>query len=173
MAVLEIRKFPDKILRKKAEPVTTITESDRGLIRDMFETMYLSSGVGLAAPQVGVSKQIIVCNPTGQRSDELAIINPHVSYRKGKRVKDCEGCLSIPEISAEVVRFLKISVTGKDPSGKDLELEAEGLLARIIAHECDHLEGILFIDRINFFKRKALVNKYKKKTGITCIGKRY
>ena len=173
MAVLEIKKFPDKILRQKAYPVGSITDTEIKLIHDMFDTMYFSNGVGLAAPQVGVLKRIIVCNPTGQKSDELAIINPKIIYRKGKRFKDCEGCLSIPAMSSEVARFSKIGVSGKGLDEKGLVVNAEGLLARIIAHECDHLDGILFIDRIWFLKKKILIANYKKKIGPTCVGRWY
>lgn len=171
--LLEIKKIPDKILRQKAEPVTFVTEVETKLIQDMFDTMYFANGVGLAAPQVGILKRIIVCNPTGQKADELAIINPKIIYRKGKKIKECEGCLSVPGITALVRRFLKIGVKGKGINGKDISLEAEGLLARIIDHETDHLEGILFIDRIGFLKRARLLNKYKKENKITCIGKWY
>jgi peptide deformylase len=173
MSILEIKKFPDKALRQKAQPVDVITDSDRKLIRDMFNTMYFAKGVGLAAPQVGILKRIIVCNPTGEKSNELAIVNPKVTYRKGKRVKDCEGCLSIPDLTGEVRRASVIGVTGEDSDGKSLIFEARDLLARIIEHETDHLDGILFIDRIGLLKRKFLMRKYKKQIGIFCAGKTY
>lgn len=173
MAILEIRKFPDKILRQQAQPVADITDPERKLIQDMFDTMCFAKGVGLAAPQVGISKRIIVCNPTGEEADGLAIINPRIIYRKGRKVKDCEGCLSIPTLTAEVARFTIIGVVGKDPAGKNISLEARDLLARIIDHETDHLNGTLFIDKIGFLKRKMLVGRYKKKVGITCVGRWY
>lgn len=173
MAVLEIKKFPEPILKQKSRLVTNITDAERKLIQDMFDTMYAANGVGLAAPQVGVLKRAIVCNPTGQRQDELAIINPKIIYKKGKMVRDCEGCLSIPEMTGEVPRFFKIGVTGRDLGGRDISLEAEGLSARIIQHETDHLNGILFIDRLGFLKRRSLINKYRKKMGISCVGKWY
>lgn len=173
MAILEIKKFPDKVLRQKAKPVGAIADNEKERIRDMFDTMYFANGVGLAAPQVGVLKRIIVCNPTGKKEDELAIINPRIIYRKGRKVKDCEGCLSIPGMSSEVTRFSKIAVKGKNLEGKAFELEAEDLLARIIDHECDHLDGVLFIDKIGFFKRKIIINKYKKKMGPGCVGRWY
>lgn len=173
MAVLAIKTFPDKVLRQRAEPVDQVTDDIQKLIRDMFETMYFSNGVGLAAPQVGVLKRIIVCNPTGEKADELAIINPRIVYKKGRRMKDCEGCLSIPGMSSEVVRFSKIKVRGKDANGDDLTLEAEDLLARIIDHENDHLDGVLFIDKIGFLARRRLLHKYKKKMGIVCAGRKY
>jgi len=171
--ILGIRKFPDKILRQKTAAVLKVTDADRKLVRDMFDTMYFAKGVGLAAPQVGVLKRIIVCNPTGQKEDELALINPKIIYRKGKKIKDCEGCLSIPSMSEDVLRYSVIGVKGLAPDGRELELEVRDLLARIVDHETDHLDGILFIDRIGLIKRKLLLNKYKKKTGISCVGRWY
>ncbi|MCX5715752.1 MAG: peptide deformylase [Candidatus Omnitrophica bacterium] len=173
MAILEIKRFPDTILKETAKKIATVTDEDRLLVRDMLETMYFANGVGLAAPQVGVSRRIIVCNPTGQKDDELPIINPEIIYKKGKRVKDCEGCLSVPTITAEVSRFSRIGVIGRDLDGKEISFEAEDLLARIILHETDHLNGLLFIDRVGFFKRKALIRQYGKKMGISCVGKWY
>lgn len=171
--ILEIKKFPDKALRQKAKPLDTVTDEDRQLIRNMFDSMYFAKGVGLAAPQVGVAKRIIVCNPTGEKEDELAIINPVILYRKGKKARECEGCLSIPTMSGEVSRYTIIGASGKDPSGKAIKLEAVDILARIIDHEADHLDGILFIDRMGLIKRKLLLAKYKKKMGISCIGRWY
>ena len=173
MAMLEIRKYPDKILRQRAAEVTEIGESERELILDMLDTMYFNNGIGLAAPQVGVLKRIIVGNPTGQKEDEFALVNPRIIERKGKRIEDCEGCLSIPEMSAEVLRFSKVVVRGKDINGKDITLEAQNLLARVICHETDHLNGVLFIDKVGFFKRSRLLRKYRKKMGISCIGRSY
>ena len=173
MAMLEIKKYPDKILRQKATEVTEVGESERKLIRDMLDTMYFNNGVGLAAPQVGILKRIIVGNPTGQKKDEFALINPRIVERKGRRLKECEGCLSVPEMSAEVPRFSKVVVKGKDIDGKDITFEAQNFLARVICHETDHLNGVLFIDKIGFFKRNRLLKKYRKKIGISCIGRSY
>ncbi|MBI4335706.1 MAG: peptide deformylase [Candidatus Omnitrophica bacterium] len=181
MAILEIKKYPDKALRKRSRPVGAVSDADRRLVRDMFETMYAARGIGLAAPQVGVSKRVIVCNPTGQKKDELAIINPEFMYKKGRKVKECEGCLSIPTMTGEVSRFSVIGVSGTDINGNAIVgangrsplLEADGLLARIILHEADHLDGVLFIDRIGFLKRRALIRRYGKKMGISCVGRWY
>jgi len=173
MSILDIKKYPDGVLRKKAQPVKDVTDAERAIIRDMFDTMYFTKGVGLAAPQVGISKRIIVCNPTGEKKDELAIINPKITYRKGRRVKDCEGCLSIPGITGEVTRFSLVGVTGKDQNGRDILIEAGDLLARIVDHETDHLDGVLFIDRVGFLKKKIIMRSYKKKTGLFCTGKKY
>lgn len=171
--VLAIKKIPDKILRTKAEPVTKVTDDERVLVRDMFDTMYDANGVGLAAPQVGASKRIIVCNPTGQKTDEVALVNPEITYKKGRKIKDCEGCLSVPAITAEVARPSKIGVKGLDINGLPVAFEAEGLLARVILHETDHLDGVLFIDRVGFFKRRSLLRQYEKKMGISCVGRWY
>ena len=173
MAILDVRKFPDKILRQKAEPVSIITNAERKLIEDMFDTMYFANGVGLAAPQVGIPKRIIACNPTGNKEDELAIINPKIISRSGKKVKECEGCLSIPGITGEIARYSKVKASGKNMQGQDIAIEAEGLLARIIDHETDHLDGVLFIDRMGFLSRQLLLNKYKKKVGVSCVGRWY
>jgi len=171
VAILTIRKYPDKVLRKTAAEVGVVTENTKKLIRDMFDTMYFSKGVGLSAPQVGISKRIVVCNPTGQKRDELAIINPEILYKKGRKVKDCEGCLSVPQVSGEVLRYSKIGVSGLNPDGKEMTIDAEGIVARILDHEIDHLNGVLFIDKLGFFKKKRLLNKYNKK--IDCIGRNY
>lgn len=173
MAILEIKKIPDQILRQKAERVERATDSERKLVSDMFDTMYFANGVGLAAPQVGIAKRIIVCNPTGKKADELALVNPVIVERKGRRIKECEGCLSIPAVSEEVSRFSAVKVTAKDLEWRDVDVETDGLLARILNHEIDHLDGILFIDRIGFIKRKILLAKYKKKTGVSCVGRWY
>lgn len=162
MAVLQIRKFPDKVLRNKCKPVEKITPEIVKLVNDMFETMYANKGVGLAAPQVGVSKRIIIGNPTEKKTDEFVIINPYLVKTIGKRVKECEGCLSLPGINSNVLRYFGIIVTGKNLNDKNIKIEATGLTARIILHEIDHLDGILFIDRIGFFKRQRLIRKYKK-----------
>ncbi|MEI8176647.1 MAG: peptide deformylase, partial [Candidatus Omnitrophota bacterium] len=168
-----VRKVPDPVLRLKAAPVGKITEDDLKLVRDMFDTMYYANGVGLAAPQVGVSKRIIVCNPTGEKADEFALIDPVILYRKGSRVKDCEGCLSIPGTTSEVTRSSIVGVSGRDLEGREITVEARLLMARIIDHECDHLEGKLFIDRISLLKRKLLMGRYKRRLKIRCVGKWY
>jgi len=162
MAILKIKVYPDDILRKKALVVTKLTEEDKNLIRDMVETMYASDGVGIAAPQVGVSKRIFIANPTGEKGKELIAINPRILEKSGKEVL-VEGCLSLPNISAEVKRYKKVVLKFEDMEGKEKIINANGLLARIIQHEIDHLDGILFIDRINIFKRLKLLRKLKRK----------
>jgi peptide deformylase len=163
MAVLQIRHMGDPVLRKKARPVDEVTGEIARLIEDMTETMYLGEGLGLAATQVGVLKRIIVYDniEAGYGMDPQALINPEIIVAEGC-VKDEEGCLSIPEIKEIVERNEKITVTGMDRSGREVEIEAEGLLARIIQHEIDHLDGILFVDRLGSVKKNLAVSRWKK-----------
>lgn len=143
MAILPIRKLPDPVLRQKARPVQRVTRRHRRLIEDMKETMYAAPGVGLAANQVGVLERIIVVDPGDQF---MALINPEIVAAEGVDV-DVEGCLSIPRVTGYVERAASIRVRALDERGRPVELEAEGYLARIIQHEVDHLDGVLFIDK--------------------------
>ena len=142
MAILEIVKDPDPVLRQKAEPVTQVTKRIRRLIKDMLETMYSANGVGLAAPQVGVSERIIVVD-VGE--GPVALINPEINEASGKEI-DVEGCLSVPETFGYVERAEEVVVTGLNESGRSTRIRAEGLFARALQHEIDHLDGVLFID---------------------------
>ena len=161
MSILKVRKYPDPVLKKKALPVKSVTERERGLIEDMIETMKLSEGVGLAATQVGVSKRIIVFNPScdGWRAD--ALINPVIVKKRGSEKKE-EGCLSLPGINGLVRRSTCIVVEGLDIKGRPVCFEARSLLARICQHEIGHLDGILFIDRLSPVKRFIAKRKLKK-----------
>ncbi|OGX35098.1 MAG: peptide deformylase [Omnitrophica WOR_2 bacterium RIFCSPLOWO2_02_FULL_50_19] len=161
MSILRIRKYPDPVLRKKALPVKAVTEIERRLIEDMIETMKLSDGVGLAATQAGVSKRIIVFNPSCDEWRADALINPVISKKRGSEKKE-EGCLSLPGINGLVRRSTYILVEGLDIKGRPVCFEAKDLLARIFQHEIDHLDGILFIDRINPMKRLMAKRKLKK-----------
>ncbi|MEW6048444.1 MAG: peptide deformylase [Bacillota bacterium] len=143
MAILPIRKVPDPVLRQKARPVQRVTRRHRRLIEDMKETMYDAPGVGLAANQVGVLERVIVVDP-GDRF--MALINPEILEAEGKSV-DVEGCLSIPGITGYVERAQTVRVRALDERGHPVEFQAEGYLARIIQHEVDHLDGVLFTDR--------------------------
>ncbi|MGE4356994.1 MAG: peptide deformylase [Candidatus Omnitrophota bacterium] len=163
MAVLQVKIFPDGVLRKKSVAVTKITDEERKLIKDMIDTMYVADGVGLAAPQVGVSKRIFVANATGEKGKELVFINPRILEKSPSREVLAEGCLSLPGISAEVKRSKKVVLRFEDLEGKEKIINANGLLARIIQHEVDHLDGILFIDRISVIKRFRLLRKLKEK----------
>ena len=160
MAKLEIKIYPDHNLRKKARQVAKVGESERKLAYDMIETMRFANGVGLAAPQVGVSKRIIVVEDAEDDSRiALTLINPKITRKKGK-VKFCEGCLSLPGVSSDVVRPEFITVEALNLDGDTLKINADGLLARIIQHEADHLDGIMFIDKIGFLKRKKIIKQF-------------
>jgi len=163
MAVLEIRKYPDEILKKKAEAITDINEDLRRLIDDMVETMYKANGVGLAAPQVGVSKRLIVVDTSPREANQslIVLINPEISDSEGEILSE-EGCLSLPGFITRLKRKEKILVKGLDRKGKEIEVQATGLLARALQHELDHLEGILLVDRISPLKRELFRRKYLK-----------
>lgn len=151
MAVYKIVELGDKILKEKARTVPKVTPNVQKLLNNMAETMYKAGGVGLAAPQVGVSKRVIVVD-IGEGLIEL--INPEILNFSGREI-DTEGCLSIPGIVGDVPRASDVKVKGLDRSGKECAIEAKGLLARALQHEIDHLDGILFIDRaINIRKLK-------------------
>ena len=145
MALREILKIPDKRLRLVSEPVKRIDAGIRALVDDMFETMYDAPGIGLAAPQVGIAKRIIVVH-VGDDDGPFAIVNPVLSDFDGESVAT-EGCLSIPGKIGDVTRAEKCTVTGLDRYGKKFRLETEGLLARCFQHEVDHLDGVLIIDK--------------------------
>ncbi len=145
----QILTYPDPFLLRKAAPVTRVDDRIRDLVRDLFETMYAASGVGLAAPQVGVGKRVIVVDvsPVEENVAPLALVNPEVVDRKGL-AEGTEGCLSIPGIEGVVPRAESVLVRALDPQGRPVQIRAEGLLGRALQHEIDHLDGILFIDRI-------------------------
>lgn len=143
MSVLEIRKAGDKVLKEKAVPVAKIDRRLRKLLDDMAHTMYEANGVGLAAPQVGVSQRIIVVD-AGEGLIEL--INPVIVKSEGCE-KGTEGCLSIPGVFGDVERFAKVTVEGLNREGKKVSIAGEELLGRVLQHEIDHLEGVLFIER--------------------------
>src|SRR5687768_16445814 len=159
---LEVRILGDPVLRAKAAPVAQISEETRQLIRDMFETMYAEEGVGLAAPQVGISERIIVIDPQQDDLPAFALINPEILDMSKETEKGEEGCLSIPGLRDIVERAYKIVVRGTTETGEIREMELLGLPARIIQHEVDHLDGILFFDRLSPIKRKMLLSKWQK-----------
>jgi len=145
MAVLDIRVFPDPVLRQKAKRVGNIDGLLQKLIDDMIETMHGCSGVGLAAPQVGVPLRIAVIRIPGE--EVITLINPEVIKRKGERVVE-EGCLSLPGYKGEIRRSMVVKVKGLDRHGKEVRIKAEELLAQALEHEIDHLNGVLYIDRL-------------------------
>ena len=145
MSFLEIRKIGDPVLRIKAKKIDELTKNNNDLIDKMFETMYAEDGVGLAAPQIGISKRIAVVDI--REDNKIVLINPEIIVEEGKSVMK-EGCLSIPGEIGDVVRSEKIKVKSLDRKGNEIEFEAEGFEARAIQHEIDHLNGILFIDKV-------------------------
>lgn len=186
MAAREVRLFGDPMLRRKAEPVAEVSDEVETLISDMFETMYREEGVGLAAPQVGVSQRIIVVDPHEDGVRPFALVNPEIlevgeAFERGE-----EGCLSLPGLKDVVERPTTCVVKGLQvapgapgasrpdssatdraapdvkPEPREVRIETSGLLARVLQHEVDHLNGILFIDRVSPLKRKMLLKKWKK-----------
>lgn len=161
MALLDILEFPDPRLRTRAKPVDTVDAAVRRLIDDMFETMYEAPGIGLAATQVNVHRRIIVVDVSEDRSQPLALVNPELALF-GEQVESQEGCLSVPGFYEPVYRAERIRVRALDRDGAPLELDADGLLAVCIQHECDHLEGKLFVDYISSLKRTRIRRKLEK-----------
>jgi peptide deformylase len=163
MSKLQVRILGDPVLRESAKDVQEITAEVKRLVDDMFETMYSEEGVGLAAPQVGISQRIIVVDPQqDQANQRFALINPVVREVSKEVERGEEGCLSIPGLKDIVERPFSCVVEGLDLDGTERRVEAEGLLARILQHEVDHLNGILFIDRLSPLKRKLLLKKWQK-----------
>ena len=144
MTILQIRSVPDSVLKQKAKKVHTIDRSTRKLIRDMLETMHAEPGrVGLAAPQVGVPLRVIVIGMPEE--EDVILINPKIVRRRGERVID-EGCLSVPGYFGQITRAESVTVKGRDQNGKEVRIKAEDLLAQVLEHEIDHLNGTLYID---------------------------
>jgi peptide deformylase len=160
---LNIVKYPDAILSRPGEPITDFDDELRKLIADLFETMYAEQGVGLAAPQVAVSKRLVVIDISSGKDpkDKLVLINPEIIFREGKVYSE-EGCLSFPEIHEKVVRAAKVRVRAQDEYGKWFETEGNDLLARCFEHEIDHLDGMLFIFRMSALKRDLNLRRIRK-----------
>ncbi|HEX7034690.1 MAG TPA: peptide deformylase [Pseudomonadales bacterium] len=161
MAILDILEFPDPRLRTRAEPVEAVDDAVRKLIDDMLETMYDAPGIGLAATQVNVHRRIIVVDVSENRDDPHAFINPELELLGGS-IETEEGCLSVPGFYEPVTRAERIRVQALDRDGQPFTLEAEGLLAVCIQHECDHLEGKLFVDYLSNLKRTRIRRKLEK-----------
>ena len=157
--VRDVLIYPDPVLQQKAKQVARVDDSIRALIKDMAETMYAEDGVGLAAPQVGVLKRVLVVDTSPRQPGQklIAFINPELVTAEG-RTKYTEGCLSIPGESEEIERFAKVTVRALNEKGESFDLEAEGLLAIALQHEMDHLDGRLFVDRLSSLKR-GLIRK--------------
>jgi len=161
MALLSILKFPDPRLRKKASPVLAVDESIRSLAADMAETMYAAPGIGLAATQVDVHKQVIVIDTSEDRSGLITLINPRIVERDGEQVYE-EGCLSVPGIYEKVTRSEHVKITTLSLDGSEREIEARGLLAVCIQHEMDHLQGKVFVDHLSQLKQSRIKNRIAK-----------
>lgn len=161
MALLEILHYPDERLRTKAAPVSEVTDEHRTLIDNMFETMYAAPGIGLAATQVNVHERIIVIDISEEKDQPLVLINPELVQKEGVETMD-EGCLSVPDIYAEVERADKVTVKALNREGETFEMEADGLLAVCIQHEMDHLEGKLFVDYLSKLKQQRIRKKLEK-----------
>lgn len=147
MSILAIRKLGDPVLRTKAKEVKEITDQTRDLLDNMAETMYAAPGVGLAAPQVGILQRIIVIDVDDEHG-LIEVINPEIIDVSDERIIMEEGCLSVPEQTGRVIRPKEVKVRGLNRNGKEIEIEADNMLARALQHEIDHLEGILFIDKL-------------------------
>ncbi|MFH1003381.1 MAG: peptide deformylase [Chloroflexota bacterium] len=143
MAVLPIRTAPDPVLKQKAKRVSRVDGAVRQLISDMIETMHAANGVGLAAPQVGVSLRLVVIGLPDEA--EMVLVNPEVVRRSGERQLE-EGCLSVPGYYGEIKRSASVTVKGRDQDGREVRIKAEGLLAQALEHEIDHLNGVLYVD---------------------------
>jgi peptide deformylase len=164
MAIREIKQYPDDVLKKKAEPVESVDEELQRLIDDMVETMYAAPGIGLAAPQVGVSKRLIVVDVKaayGEEASLYVLINPEIVESEGE-VKSEEGCLSLPGFTVSIDRFEKVTVKGLDREGNEISIPAEGMLAMALQHEIDHIEGTLILDRTSLLKREFYKKQLKK-----------
>ncbi len=158
MSVLRIHVLGSPSLRQATKPLAAVTDEHRRLIDDLFETMYAARGIGLAAPQVGSDARIAVIDVDG--TAPFAIVNPEIIDRSDEEVRDEEGCLSIPDVYADVSRPLRVVVRALDRDGKEFEIAADGLLARCLQHEIDHLDGRLFIDHLGVLRRKAAMAKW-------------
>ncbi len=170
MAVLEIKKYPEEVLKKKALPVENIDRDLHRLIDAMVETMYAAPGIGLAAPQVGVSKRLIVIDVStkDEKHPLIVLINPEI-VETDSFVDSEEGCLSVPGYTSTIKRAGSVVVKGLDRNGKPIQIEGSGLLARALQHEIDHLDGILFIDRLSSIKREFFKKRYLKKVGSVSV----
>ena len=169
MGLLKIFEFPDPVLKETAQDVTDFNEQLEKLVQDMTDTMYHAPGVGLAANQVGVTKRVLVADITTKEEalNTLVLINPTIVEFGDETEKMEEGCLSVPDFTSEVERCLKVKVHAKNLKGEDIEVVAEGFLARVFQHEIDHLNGTLYIDRISRLKRNRYVKQRKKALNIS------
>ena len=161
--ILKIIKYPEPVLSQPGEPVTEFNAELRKLVADMFETTYASQGIGLAAPQVGVSKRLAVVDVSMGKDpkDKLVLVNPEIIFSAGRQYEE-EGCLSFPEIREKVTRHAKLRIRAQNEHGKWFEKDADDLLSRCLQHEIDHVDGMLFIFRMSALKRDLNLRKIRK-----------
>jgi peptide deformylase len=161
--ILPIVKYPDPILQRPTELVTEFNEELQTLVDNMFESMYHAQGIGLAAPQIGVSKRITVIDLSLGKdpAEKIVLVNPEIILREGKQIEE-EGCLSLPDIREKVSRASLVRVRAQDAKGEWFERDADELLGRCFQHEIDHLDGVLFIFRISALKRDLVLRKIRK-----------
>ena len=163
MAIRKILKFPDQDLRIKAKPVEAFDEELKTLTDDMFETMHSVNGIGLAATQIGVAKQVAVIDISPEKNEPLVIVNPAIQILDPSKTEDYdEGCLSVPGFFEKISRPSDIKLSYQDLNGKKQEIKPEGLLTKVVQHELDHLNGRLFVDHISELKRRRIRNKIVK-----------
>jgi peptide deformylase len=163
LKIHEVVKYPDPVLAKVGAPITVFDAALKKLVAEMFESMYAAQGIGLAAPQISLSQRLTVIDISFKKNpkDKLVLINPEIVETRGKQVEE-EGCLSLPDIREKVQRAAWVKVKAQNERGEWFEVEGEELLARAMLHEIDHLNGVLFIDRISRLKRELVLRKIKK-----------
>lgn len=166
MPVRDIVFLGDPILREVADEVEEFDDELRSLVRDMFETMYHAEGIGLAAPQIGVARRVLVIDLRleDEEDQQIALVNPRLTWQSDQTEKQTEGCLSIPGLEEIVRRPAEVRVEAHDPDGNPIDIEADDLFARALQHEIDHLDGVLFLDRVSALKRRMLLKKWKKQS---------
>ena len=161
MSVREVRFLGDPVLREMCREVGAVDDDVSALVDDLLETMYAEDGIGLAAPQIGVPMRVFVYDVRDDEIEPGVLVNPRIVEATGKQ-KEVEGCLSIPGLDEVVERSERVVVEGLGRDGEPVRIEAEGLLSRCLQHECDHLDGVLFIDRVSPLKRRMLLKKWSK-----------
>ena len=163
MALLEIKKFGCPVLRQKATPIRDITDEIQQLIKDMFAAMYAAEGVGLAAQQVGFTERLLVLDvrPRDALSEPLVFINPEILWTEGEHIGE-EGCLSLPGIAGDVRRPARIGVRARDGNGREFEMDLDGIVAKVLQHEIDHLDGVLIVEHFNAIKRNLVRGQLRK-----------
>jgi peptide deformylase len=169
MAILDVLRFPDERLRTIAKKIEKVDKSITAIIADMFDTMRDENGIGLAATQVDVHKQLVVMDVSENQDAPMVFINPEITQKEGKTISE-EGCLSVPNNYAQVERAEKITVSALDKTGEHFTLEADGLLAICIQHELDHLKGKLFVDYLSPLKRQRIKTKLEKEARLATKG---